>query len=50
MRGVGLLDFERVDEVADRGYELAMPMLETWLETRRREEGKDVPGVAPHRP
>ncbi len=48
MRGVGLLDFERVAEVANVGYDAAMPMLEAWL-TQRREAGKDVPGVAPHR-
>ena len=49
MRGVGLLDFERVTEVANLGYEAAMPMLEAWL-TERREAGKDVPGVAAHHP
>ena len=48
MRGVGLLDFERVTEVANLGYDAAMPMLEAWL-TQRREAGKDVPGVAAHR-
>jgi predicted acylesterase/phospholipase RssA len=49
MRGVGLLDFERVAEVANLGYDAAMPMLEAWL-TQRREAGKDVPGVAADRP
>jgi predicted acylesterase/phospholipase RssA/CRP-like cAMP-binding protein len=49
MRGVGLLDFERVREVAAMGYEAAMPRLEQWL-TERREAGKDVPGVAAHHP
>jgi len=45
MRGIGLLDFERVVEVANLGYDAAMPMLEAWL-TERREAGRDVPGVA----
>ncbi len=49
MRGVGLLDFERVAEVATLGYDAAMPMLEAWL-TQRREAGRDVPGVASHHP
>ena len=31
LRGVQLLDFERVKEVADRGYETARPRLEAWL-------------------
>ena len=31
LRGVQLLDFERVAEVADRGYEAARPRLEAWL-------------------
>lgn len=31
MRGVGLLDFERVREVAAKGYDAAMPRLEQWL-------------------
>jgi predicted acylesterase/phospholipase RssA len=32
MRGTGLLDFEQVGPVAERGYELAKPLLEAWLE------------------
>lgn len=32
--GVGLLDFERVAEVATRGYEAARPRLEAWMEER----------------
>lgn len=47
--GVGLLDFERVVEVADTGYEAAMPRLEAWL-TERQEAGRGVPGVASHHP
>ena len=35
LRGVGLLDFERVREVATMGYEHSMPRLEAWLEGRR---------------
>jgi predicted acylesterase/phospholipase RssA len=31
LHGVQLLDFERVAEVADRGYEQARPQLEAWL-------------------
>jgi predicted acylesterase/phospholipase RssA/CRP-like cAMP-binding protein len=31
MSGTGLLDFEQVGPVADRGYELAKPLLEAWL-------------------
>ena len=34
LRGVALLDFERVRETADRGYEVARPRLEAWLESR----------------
>jgi predicted acylesterase/phospholipase RssA len=49
MRGVGLLDFERVREVAAMGYEVAMPRLEQWL-TEREAAGEAVPGVATHRP
>lgn len=49
MRGIGLLEFERVVEVADIGYEAAMPVLEAWL-TERREAGRGVPGVAAHHP
>jgi len=45
MRGVGLLDFERVAEVAAKGYEDAMPRLEAWLDERRA-VGRPVPGVA----
>lgn len=32
MSGTGLLDFEQVEPVADRGHELAKPLLEAWLE------------------
>ncbi len=32
MSGTGLLDFEQVGAVADRGYEMAKPHLEAWLE------------------
>jgi predicted acylesterase/phospholipase RssA len=32
--GVNLLDFERVEEVAQRGYADARPRLEAWLEGR----------------
>lgn len=45
LRGVGLLDFERVREVAKQGYEHAMPRLEAWLE-ERRDSGKNIPDVA----
>ena len=31
LRGVQLLDFERVAEVAERGYELARPRIEALL-------------------
>ncbi len=48
LRGVGLLEFERVADVADRGYELAMPRLEAWLETVSHEEGDA--GVVADRP
>lgn len=34
LRGISLLDFERVRQVADAGYEAAMPRLEEWLSTR----------------
>lgn len=34
LSGVGLLDFERVEEVAARGYADARPRLEAWLEDR----------------
>ena len=49
LRGVGLLDFDRVAEVAQQGYEHAMPRLEAWLEDRR-EAGEAMPGAAPHHP
>ena len=49
MRGVGLLEFERVREVAAMGYEVAMPRLEQWL-AEREAAGEGVPGVASHRP
>ena len=49
MRGVGLLDFERVREVAGMGYEAAMPRLEAWL-NERAESGEGVPGVVADRP
>jgi predicted acylesterase/phospholipase RssA len=32
LRGVGMLDFERVPEVAARGYEETMPRLTAWLD------------------
>ena len=32
LRGVSLLDFEAVNDVAQRGYDASMPVLETWLE------------------
>ena len=31
LRGVGLLDFERVEEIAARGYESARPRVEALL-------------------
>jgi predicted acylesterase/phospholipase RssA/CRP-like cAMP-binding protein len=34
MRGVGMLDFDDPETVAQRGYEVAMPILERWLEDR----------------
>jgi predicted acylesterase/phospholipase RssA len=34
LRGVGLMDFHRAREVAQMGYEQAMPRLERWLEQR----------------
>jgi predicted acylesterase/phospholipase RssA/CRP-like cAMP-binding protein len=34
LRGVALLDFERVRETADRGYDVARPRLEAWLGSR----------------
>ena len=34
LRGVSLLEFDRVRPVADAGYEAAMPRLEAWLEAR----------------
>jgi len=34
MRGVGLLDFDSVVPVADRGYELSKPTIEAWLTER----------------
>ncbi len=34
MRGVGVLDFDRVREVAQTGYEQAMPRIEQWLASR----------------
>ncbi len=30
LRGVGLLEFDRVREVADRGYESALPVIREW--------------------
>lgn len=45
MHGVGLLEFDRVVEVADKGYEAAMPVLEQWL-SARQDTGKGVPGAA----
>jgi hypothetical protein len=44
MRGVGLMDFERVREVAAMGYEQAAPRLEAWLQ-ERHDAGTPVPGV-----
>ena len=32
LRGVGMLEFEAVDRVADIAYEAAMPQVEAWLE------------------
>lgn len=34
IKGVGLLDFEKVKPVADAGYDIARPALEGWLRTR----------------
>lgn len=34
MRGVGMLDFDDPATAAQRGYESAMPLLESWLEAR----------------
>jgi predicted acylesterase/phospholipase RssA/CRP-like cAMP-binding protein len=34
LRGISLLDFERVRPVVQAGYDAAMPMLEEWLEAR----------------
>jgi predicted acylesterase/phospholipase RssA/CRP-like cAMP-binding protein len=45
MRGVGLLDFERVAEVATKGYDDAMPRLEAWLDERDAAR-RPVRGVA----
>jgi NTE family protein/lysophospholipid hydrolase len=36
LRGVSLLDFDRVRPVVDQGYEVAMPLLEAWLASRDR--------------
>jgi predicted acylesterase/phospholipase RssA/CRP-like cAMP-binding protein len=44
MRGVGLMEFDRVVDVAAKGYEVAMPRLEAWLE-QRRADGSPVPGA-----
>ncbi len=35
LRGVSLLDFERVRPVAQAGYDAAMPRLEAWLRSRQ---------------
>jgi predicted acylesterase/phospholipase RssA len=45
-RGVGLLDFERVREVAQQGYEESLPRLTAWLQDRQT-EGDPVPGTSP---
>jgi predicted acylesterase/phospholipase RssA/CRP-like cAMP-binding protein len=34
MSGTGLLDFDQVGAVADRGYALAKPLIEAWLDER----------------
>ncbi len=38
LRGVGLLDFERVEEIATRGHEAAKPRIEAFLAGGHREE------------
>ena len=38
LRGVGLLDFERVEEIADAGYEAAKPRIEAFLADGHCEE------------
>jgi predicted acylesterase/phospholipase RssA len=35
LHGVRLLDFDRVAEIAERGYDAARPRLEAWLTTQR---------------
>ena len=44
LRGVGLLDFEVVGPVADRGYEESVDALRTFASARRT---IDVPGISP---
>jgi predicted acylesterase/phospholipase RssA len=41
LRGISLLDFERVRPVVQAGYEAALPQLEAWLETESR--SRDFP-------
>lgn len=47
MRGVSMLDFDSPRAVAQRGYESAMPVLETWLEgLSERPVGRTAPDEA----
>lgn len=38
VRGVGLLEFEKVDPVVEQGAELARPEIEAWLDRRHSDE------------
>jgi predicted acylesterase/phospholipase RssA len=46
LRGIGMLDFEKVRPVVRAGYEAALPRIDAWLEARSHEQNRD-PGSFP---
>ena len=46
IRGVSMLEFGTPRAVADRGYESAMPVLETWMETQASQSKPDPESAA----
>ena len=46
LRGIGMLDFEKVRPVVRAGYEAALPRIDAWLAARSQEETRD-PGSFP---
>lgn len=50
IRGVSMLAFDSPREVAERGYESAMPVLEKWMETLTSGGGDEAASISTARP